>query len=68
MLNTNANCTRRIREILGEEACIGYQLTTGMLAAFLTHDFCQRPYVIAGDEESLIRFAREKKEKEQCAT
>lgn len=68
MLNTNAKYTRRIREILGESACIGYQHATGMLAAFLTHDFDQRPYVIAGDEESLIRLTREKKEKEQCAT
>lgn len=66
MLNTNANYTRRIHEILGEKACIGYQNATGMLGAFLTHDFNQRPYVIAGDEESLIRFAKEKKEKEEC--
>lgn len=67
-MTITANYTRRIREILGESACIGYQHATGMLAAFLTHDFRERPYVIAGDEESLIRHAREKKEKESCAT
>ena len=65
-MTANANYTRRIREILGENACIGYHHATGMLAAFLTHDFDQRPYVIAGEEESLIRFAKEKKESESC--
>ena len=62
----NALYTRRIRAILGENACIGYQKETGMLAAFLTHDFRERPYVIAGEEESLIRLAKEKKESETC--
>lgn len=61
MLSANENYTRRIRAILGENACIGYMHATGMLAAFLTHDFDQRPYVIAGDEEGLLKLAAEKK-------
>lgn len=66
MRTPNENYTRRIREILGERACIGYNHTSGMLAAFLTSDFNQRPYVVAGEEEALIRLAAEKRKAETC--
>lgn len=67
MTTPNEHYTRRLRQILGLNACIGYNHTSGLLAAFVTCDFNQRPFVVAGDEESLIRFAKEKVE-ESCGS
>lgn len=62
MTTLNDHYTRRLRDILGPRACIGINATIGMLAAFETDDFNQQPFVVAGEEEALIRLAREKKE------
>lgn len=60
MITPNDHYTRRLREILGPRACIGVNNAIGMLAAFPTDDFNQQPFVIAGEEEALIRLAKEK--------
>ena len=56
---------REIRELLGPAACVGINSTIGMLAAFPTSDFDQRPYVIAGTEEALVQAIKEKQAAKQ---
>ena len=51
---------RNQRAMLGPMACIGFNGSIGMVAAFVNDDFNQRPFEMAGDEESLLRFVREK--------
>lgn len=56
---------RQVRDLLGPDACVGWNGRIGMLAAFPTSDFDQRPYVIAGTEEALIQAIREKQSAKQ---
>lgn len=59
-MKSNADYTRELRELLGPNACIGFNPSIGMVAAFVNDDFNQKPFEMAGDEESLLRFVRER--------
>lgn len=56
---------RQVRDLLGPDACVGINEIIGMMAAFQTNDFNQRPYVIAGTEEALVQAIKEKQAAKQ---
>jgi hypothetical protein len=52
---------KELRSVLGPDATIGSVPTTGMLGAKI-HPNDADFFVLAGEEEALIRFAREKRQ------
>ena len=63
-MKTTTDYLCELRAVLGPQACIAWHGQMGMFGAFLTGDYEQAPYVIAGNEDALIQLAREKWEEE----